>query len=337
MLVGRWSACVTVFVALALVGLAGCAGQASSPPAVRVGDTTIAKRSVDHWASTITRGAFVPNLTSDPSEQSPKQQALTVLIASAWVNDEAARVGLRPSRGEIARMVQAQERGSPDGSAGFAQALKESGQTLADVEAEARARWSAEALDRHFGAIAERAAKAQVSDRDVSDYYRRHIAKYHLRERRYYALLERIPSKAEAAAKAKQIRISKHFPAQYSKERPYRPRSFAGLPGQAVVYRAVFAAKKTGVVVGPLPLQGAWSLFMLKRIVPARLQPFSEVAHAIEKQLLDVARRKATAQLISAFRQKWIAMTDCQPGYVVQKCKQFAGTRVPELPPFVRF
>jgi hypothetical protein len=296
----------------------------------------IDKRSVEHWTSIIKQGALVPSLI-DPSKQSPEQQALTVLIASAWVDGAALRGGLRPSRGEIMHVIEETRASSPGGRVGFMHALKETGQTLADVEGEARARWAARALAHQLALEAEQLARAQVRNSVVVAFYQEHIARYHLRERRYYDLIERIPTRAAARTLAKRIGISERFVKHSSKERPYRPRSFAGLPGQATVYRAVFAAKRTGVIVGPLPLQGLWSLFVLRRIVPARLQPLSEVYAEIERSLLGIARRKATAELIGAYERRWVAMTDCRPGYVVQKCRQYAGSRRPEPAPFAGF
>jgi hypothetical protein len=323
-------------VLLALAGFAGCGGAQPSQVAIRVGDTALSKRSIEHWTSIITRGALVANLT-DSSEPAPRPAALAFLISSAWLDGEAARDGLRPTSGELARMMNEQKDSSTNGAAGFAATLAETGQTLADVEAEVKARWAAAALARRLVAMADRYARERVSSRTVASFYRSHLALYHLRERRYYDLHERIPTRAEAVALARELGPGKRFSEKTSKEKPFRPSNFNGLPGQAVVYRAVFAAKRTGVIVGPLPLQGLWSLFVLRRIVPARLQPLTEVRGSIERRLLAPIRRRATAKLVEAYRATWTAQTDCQPGFVVQKCKQYHGKRVPEASPFASF
>lgn len=326
-----------VVIGLFAIGpLSGCGGAGRSPAVIRVGDTSIGKQSVDHWTSIITRGTLVADVSgvTDPAQQSPRQQALSFLIASAWLNGEAARAGLRPSRGELARLVKEQMDSPPNGPAGFAATLAETGQTMADVEQEARARWAEGALAHRLVATADRDGRAQVTGREVANTYRTHMAQYHLRERRYYDLHEQIPTRAQAVALARRLGSGKRFSEKANKEKPFRPTSFKDLPGQAIVYRAVFAAKKTGVIVGPLPLQGQWCLFVLRRIAPATLQPLSEVRGSIERRLLGVARRNASARFVEAYRQRWIAMTDCRPGYVVQKCRQYAGARAPEPAPF---
>jgi hypothetical protein len=323
-------------VLLALAGVAGCGGAQSSPVAVRVGDVGLSERSVEHWTSIITRGALVANLT-DSSEPAARPEALAFLISSTWLDGEAARDGLRPTNGELARMMKVQKDSTTSGAVGFAATLAETGQTLADVEAEVKARWAASALAHRLAVAAKRYARERVSSRRILSFYRSHLAMFHLRERRYYDLRERISSRAEAAALARKLGPGKRFSEKVSKEKPFRPSNFDGLPGQAVVYRAVFASKKTGVIVGPLPLQGLWSLFVLRRIVPARLQPLSEVRGSIERRLLTPLRRRATAKLVEAYRKMWTTQTNCRPGFVVQKCRQYDGKRTPESPPFASF
>jgi hypothetical protein len=173
--------------------------------------------------------------------------------------------------------------------------------------------------------------------REVTSFYRTHIARYHVPERRYYDLYEQIPKRREAVALARKLSSGEPAGQRPNKEKPFRPRDFRNLPGQAITYRAVFAAKKLDVVVGPLPLQGAWCLFILRRIVPARLQPLSEVRQSIEQQLRAPLQRRERTRLIAAYRQRWLARTDCRPGYVVQKCRQFRGPRMPEPEPFSGF
>jgi hypothetical protein len=311
---------------LAVGALGGRGGARSSPTAIRVGDTVISERSVDHWTSIVTHGALAAQ-TKDAARQSPRQQALAFLIDAAWLDGEAERVGLRPSHSDIARIVTGQTGLSTSDLNTLAATLAKTGQTLADVEREARATWDGEMLARRLTATVDREARAQVGDREVASFYRAHIARYHLREQRFYDLHEQIATRARAAALARKFGSGARFSIRANKEKPFRPTSFDDLPGQAVVYRAVFAAKRTGVVVGPLPLQGRWCLFVLRRIVPARVQLLAEVRGAIERRLLASARRDVRARLLAAYRQRWVAHTDCRLGYVVPGCRQFRGAR----------
>lgn len=318
---------------VAMLGTIGCGG-APSPTVVRIGDVSIDQRSVDHWSSAIARGAVVPN-AAGPRE-APRQQALALLISANWVIGEASRLGLRPSRAELVQTIERQERSLPSGLTEFKELLSASGETHADVELEARARWAAAKLAARLTSTVAELAKAQVSSAAVAGFYRAHAARYHLRERRYYDLIERIPSSAAASALAKRLGSGQRFAEDASKERPFRPTTFAGLPAQGVVYRAVFAAK-VGVLTGPLPLQGFYALFVLRRIDPARVQSLAEVRGSIERVLLASAERRVRAQILTDFDRRWLAQTDCHPGYVVQKCRQYLGPRETEREPFAGY
>lgn len=325
-----------VAIVLAAAGLAACGGVGSGPPAIRVGGAAIAKRAVDHWSSIVRRGALVANVTGSTRAGS-REQALALLIDSAWLEGEAAREGLRPARGEIAKLVDEQRATNPGGAAGFEAALAESGQTLADVEAESRAKWAAGALARRLEEAVDRYASSRVGERAVARFYRKHIARYHHPEQRYYDLYEQLRTRAQAVVLARKLRSGEPVGMRPNKENPYRPRSFRDLPGQAVAYRAVFAATRLNVVVGPLPLQNAWCLFILRRVVPARLQPLAEVRGSIERELREQLRARERTRLIAAYRQRWLSRTYCRPGYVVQRCREFKGPRRHEPPPFAGF
>lgn len=322
-------------VLLAVTGLSACGGG-PSPSAIRVGDTSIGIRTVQHWTSIITRGALVANLTGS-QQPTARQQALTFLIGSAWLEGEAARDGMKPTREQVAHLVEEQRDLDPNGPAGFKATLAETAQTLEDVEAEARARLAAGRLARRLAVAVDRYARARVGEREVTGFYRAHIARYQLRERRYYDLYEQIPTRAQAVALARKLASGARIAQNPNKESPFRPRDFRNLPGQAIAYRAVFAARETNVIVGPLPLQGQWCLFILRRIVPARLQPLSDVRKSIERQLRAPLQRSERTRLIAAYARRWGAQTDCRPGYVVQKCRQFKGPRRSEPEPFGGF
>jgi hypothetical protein len=320
---------------LAIVGLAACSGARPDPAVIRVGDKPITRRAVDHLTSVITRGALVANLTGS-TQPGAREEALALLIGSAWLQGEAARAGLRPSDREIARLMQRQ-RSTAGSPGGFAASLKETGQTLTDVEAEARARWAAGVLKQRLRKAVDSSARAHVTDRVIAAFYRAHLARYHVPERRYYDLYEQIPKHAEAEALARKLRRGEAIDRRPNKEKPFRSPNLLNSPEQAVAFRAVFAARKLNVVVGPLPLQGAWCLFILRRIVPARLQPLAEVRGSIDDKLRARVQRSERARLIAAYRARWRARTDCAPGYVVQKCRQYRGRLTPEPDPFGSF
>jgi hypothetical protein len=298
------------------------------------GTSSITEHGVEHWAGLIAHGALVPAV-ADPARHSLRQQALAYLISVHWLLGEASQDGLKIAPQELTRLVRREEGASGSGAELKAR-LSESGETEADVRLEASARWAAAALARRLASTADRSAAETVTGSVVESFYRAHIERYRLRERRRYDLIEGIPSKATAQALAKRLGSGKRFAEAASKELPFRPARFDAPRGQGAVYRVVFKARR-GVLVGPLPLQGAWALFVLRRIEPARVQPLSEVQNAIKRQLNDRVRSQLVKGLIRAYRSKWTVQTDCRTGYVVQKCRQYVGSMAPEREPFTSY
>jgi hypothetical protein len=319
---------------LAIWTLVGCAGGQSDETVVRVGKQAIAKGEVDHWASVIAKGGLVAG-PLDP-KQSARRQALALLINSHWLIAEALRSGLRLSRTALARLVREHEGTASSSPGEFKQSLTSSGETRSDVALEVTARWAALTLAQRLSRAVERRARAGLTSAQVASFYEAHRADYYHPEQRFYHLQESIKTRALAVALARKLGSGRRFAKGANWEKPFRPKDFKDLPGQAAAYRAVFSAK-VGVLTGPIPLQGHWCLFVIRRIKPAGVQPLSQVRGSIEGKLLAEPRRRGRAQLVSAYRQRWLVRTDCQPGYVVQKCRQYRGPRAPEREPFAGY
>jgi hypothetical protein len=309
--------CVT---ALALLLVTGCDSASPGPIALRVGGAPVSVRTVEHWSSVIERGAIVPNLTGE-AHPAPRRQALAFLIAAAWLAGEARRDDLELSHRKLEGLI-AGGKGFPGG-----------GETRADFELEAGARWAASVLKGRMSELSQRRAKAALSDGAIMSFYRAHIASKRLPERRRYDLVEGIDSFA-AAERLRTLGAGSRFSARAAQEHPFRPPAFVGARGQ--FYRAVFSAR-VGVLMGPLPLDRRYALFVLRRIEPPGAEPLSRARGRIDQTLYERGLARARSQLEGEYRRRWTLQTDCLPGYVVQKCKQYGGGQAPERDPFAGF
>ena len=63
-------------------------------------------------------------------------------------------------------------------------------------------------------------------------------------------------------------------------------------------------------------------VFEVTRVVPAHEQPLPQVEASILQELAGPPS-PAAGDSASTFQAKWSARTSCQPGYVVQGCRQF--------------
>jgi hypothetical protein len=81
-------------------------------------------------------------------------------------------------------------------------------------------------------------------------------------------LIDGIPTRAKAMTLARALGTGPRFAEKASEELP-SGQDVRRVTGQALVYRAVFAAQ-VGKLVGLLALQGAFALFVIRRIEPSR-------------------------------------------------------------------
>lgn len=325
---------VAVAGATIVTALAACGGQ---PLAVRVGHTVISRAAVTHWMSVIALEHVVPDPPTytkcvarerllAPSSSSAglerecreqyralERKALAFLISSAWVRGTATQDGLQIADGEVEQHLREHPAPPP------AEAGNRADQQLVAATEVAEARLHAR-LAR---------GEPSVSAAWVAGYYSAHRSRYLVPEKRYIDI-ENLKTRAQALEVKHEFEAGRH--SSFTSgilheviERP-SPREYA-LAEKAA--RSVILATRLDVLSGPV-FTGEYSLFEVRRIVPARYRTLAQVRGAIARQLAAEQRQATLSRFIGAWRRRWIAMTDCSPGYVVQRCRQYAGPMAPE-------
>jgi foldase protein PrsA len=315
-----------LLVATALVAdFSGCGGgDVSDRIVVRVGNAQITSAAVSHWMSVVAGGRLLATLATGRYREL-KQRSLQFLISSEWLIGEAASRGLVISAREVHRRLAEQAASFPGGEVERSAFDKATGESTADLDLQARVELASSKLTSAMAAAGAR----PVTHREVVDYYNRERQRFvtpELREvritnRKTKAGVERlmraVESGSDFAARSERLRISLLDGAPARRRTPLE--------------RAIRAARR-GVLTGPVHQRVDYFVFKLTRIVPASSRALSEVVRSIERHLREVKRRRALAESVSLWRAKWRARTDCRPGYIVQKCKQYNGPRVREDP-----
>jgi hypothetical protein len=317
---------VVLAVVVALAGCAGSGDRGGAPAGIvaRVDGRAITGATVEHWMAVLAPRHVVPDRPS--KRQALTSQALGFLISANWLIGEAAERGLGVSGQEVKQRLEQQIGSYPGGAAEFEQSLKAIGHTLGDSELEITAELASEKLRRSI-------AKAQptITEADLAAYYRRNISRYLVSERRYFNLVQTVRPEPgakrhlEAAIRGKSLaEIGRHEMLERSEVVHYKG-------GDTNILAAIVAARPH-VVVGPLEQDAHFFVFEVARIVPAHPEPFAKVRRSIARELADARQRRALGRFADAWRTRWVARTDCEPGYVVQKCRQYNGAPAPEDP-----
>jgi foldase protein PrsA len=309
---------------LIVVGLAGCGGDASNSVAVRVDGAPIQESTVERWARAIKRegGAGM-------SDGSAREHALAVLISSHWLIGEAAARRLGVSGREVQRRLRAQGGATLDRRNKLNHQLASTLLTSADLEFEIGAEIAGEKLRE---ALVKRAAP--VAPTAVAAYFRDHLDRFRVRQRRLVDLIEGIPSRSVAIELRRLVGTGRAFRRRAVREIVQRPeRLEAETQPRDALSRAIFTSRP-GVVAPPFEYKDAWVLILVRREMPAYIEGLSKKRSMIVQLLRDKQQNEALDRFVKIFKERWTAKTSCRTGFVVQKCAQYAGPKMQERDPF---
>jgi foldase protein PrsA len=250
-----------------------------------------------------------------------EQNALEPLITDQWVIGGAAEEGVAVSQREVEAEIKNDEKGQ---SQEVARELAATGRTAADWALEMRAFLLGEKIRDVF--IKQ---TSHVSQAQIARYYDEHESLYEVPESRELEIVhangksEALKAKKELAGGESFATVAKTLPepALFSKAgviAAYEP----DLYHQAPLNNAILAAKPN-VLSGPVRIFLGYYVFEVKRIVPAVVKPLAQVEDTIRQALPKLLYKRAFAAWVKSWRRRWVARTDCRPGFVVVNCRQF--------------
>jgi hypothetical protein len=309
--------------------MTGCGSGSSGPVAVRVGDASISAPSVSHWAKVLVLGKGVGGQVGE-SHGTVRERALAFLISANWLVAEASDRGVGVPNAMVERRLHERIESVFDGESGFKEEIASLGQTTADVKLEIEA----EAAAAMLRAMVSRQVQP-VTQADITAYYAHNRGQFRVADLRFTDLIEEIPTRAAAIALGKRIGAGRRFAGMALREQVARetPREATRRANAGLVH-TIFAAVP-GRVAGPVRFRHGWALVVVRRVLPGSVKPFAAVKEQIVAQLTRNRRRAALLSFIKAYRRKWVAKTDCSPGFVVQKCMQYHGAVASEGNPLL--
>ncbi|HEV3035142.1 MAG TPA: peptidyl-prolyl cis-trans isomerase [Solirubrobacteraceae bacterium] len=295
--------------AVLATGLVACAASTSGRVVARVGDVSITEAALKHWMSVMAVKGVGP-------AASPRARALDFLISSEWQIGEAAEQGLGVTAREVEQRFEQRVNAYRDGASEFHEVLRVTGETESDVKREIKAELAAARLGR-----LAMGNDVRVTPTQVTRYYRDNKREFTTAPRRE---AEVISTKSVVAAR-RIVRdgAGRRLSSVTQPESLVYDERLKG--GTATPLRASIFAARPNMVAGPVDVRGNYFVFEVTRVMPGELRTLAQVKGSIEATLRLRARRRHIAEDVRAWRAKWVARTDCQPGFVVPKCSQYAA------------
>ncbi len=247
-------------------------------------------------------------------------KALGKLIARDWVVGGAAEAGVSVSEQEVQRELEKAERERVR----LEKNLVATGRTVADLALETRVQLLAEGMRQAIGK-----RTGQISRAQVVGYFHAHRQLFGVPRRRDLEIA-RVASRSAGERVKREIASGKSFASVVKRlplQQPIYSEQGLVMGYQSGMYRerplnqAIFAARPN-VLSGPVSINLGYYVFEVTRVYPARPQTLAQAQATIRRQLPGELYEPALAAFISRWRARWTARTNCQPGYVVAKCRQ---------------
>ena len=346
-------------VLLGLFVLSGCGNDVPTGAVAKVGDSTITQDEFDKWMGIAVKGQSqsaggasavpkppdfeacvaakkktpVPKGQQKPSDDALKKQCkseydtlkrevMQFLIQGEWVQQEAAKRGVKLKDAELQKALEDQKKQVFPNDKQYQQFLKTSGMTEKDVLFRVKLN---ELQQRLTQKVTEDAKN--VSDADIQAYYAKNKKKFAQPERRdLRVVLTKTQAKAQQAKKELESgQPFKKVVKKYSIDEASK--SQAGLlpavsEGQQekAFDSAIFAAPKTKIE-GPVKTQFGWYVFKVQKVTKASQQTLEESKDTIKNLLRSQRQQKSLDAFVKQFREDYKDKTNCADDYRVVECK----------------
>ncbi|HEY1833268.1 MAG TPA: peptidylprolyl isomerase [Solirubrobacteraceae bacterium] len=170
-----------------------------------------------------------------------------------------------------------------------------------------------------------------VTNVQVASYYRQHLARFETPENRYLDIAEGFTATGAAQYRRQVAAGTTSLSATSLHEDVIGTTGGVSPNTRRAALRAILSARPR-ILSAPILLNKAWAVFEITRIVPRTRIPLARVAQTLKARLEKERQDQALERFIASWRRTWLARTNCEPGYIVQKCRQYKGPRAAEEP-----
>jgi foldase protein PrsA len=351
----------------ALIGLSACGGVPSNA-VVQVNGNPITKATFAHWMAVAAASsgaasgakpvlpeppdytaciahlqAIIPTPKGQPAPtqaqlktqceqqyRALQQEVLGFLISTAWVLGEAESMGVKVSDKEVHKRFEEIKLQQFPKAADFERFLATSGQTVSDLLLRVKSNLLAQKVQQKIAK-----GKANVTHAQIAQYYKENSQRFGQPEKRNLKII--LTKTEEAAKKAKQEVESGKSWAAVAKSTSIDPTTknnggvlVGVVKGQEVksLDSAIFAAKQN-VVQGPIKTVFGYYIFEVTSVTAGNQLTLAQAEASIRQQLIATHQQAALTTFIKQFKNKWLAKTECRPGYVQMDCKEYKAPKIP--------
>jgi parvulin-like peptidyl-prolyl isomerase len=350
---GRQRLALLIFGALFVILFAGYAiAQGIGHPSVPDGDVAIVEHVPDE-IGTVSEADFKRALLQQASQgggkvpkpgddkyDELKEAALGELLDTIWIQGEAEELGISVTPKQIATELATIKKQNFKTPGEYAKFLKTSHFTRADVLARVKLQLLSTQIQE---GITKNAPPA--SEGEVADYYdTAKDSQFTTKESRdVHVIVNKDKAKVEEAKAALEKDDSDaswtKVAAKYSSDPTTKSKgglqtglTEEQLATQTGLEEAVFG-NPTGVVVGPVDVEGNFFVVEVDKLNPTKVQTLDEVKTQVKSQLTQQLAQEVFSDFVAEYQSKWSSRTFCASGFTIERCANFTGSGHPSSAP----
>jgi parvulin-like peptidyl-prolyl isomerase len=278
-------------------------------------------------------GLPTPPAPGDEQYEQVRDQALSTLLDTAWIQGEAERQGVEVTDKEVQDTFVELKNQNFQTEEEYQQFLQQSGLTQEDIDERVRLQVVSEKIQEQI--TNETPA---VTDEEAKEFYDANKAQFEQPEsRNIRVIVNKDPAQVQAALTQLQADNSpeswKQVAAEFSTDPTSKDQGGvrSGVTeGQFEdpLNTEIFDAPQ-GQVVGPVHTSVSDYVFQVDAITPATTTPFDEAAEQINQQLEQQAQQEQFSAFLADYRDYWVEQTICADDYLTDRCDNFTGNPAP--------
>lgn len=278
-------------------------------------------------------GLPTPPAPGDDQYEQVRDQALTTLLDSAWIEGEGERQGVEVTDKEVDDTFNQLKSQNFKTENEYQQFLQQSGLTQEDIDERVRLQVISQKIQEQITNDTP-----EVSDDEAREFYDANKSQFEQPESRdIRVIVNKDPAQVQQAVTQLQADNSpenwKKVAAQFSTDPTSKDKGGvrSGVtPDQFEdpLNTDIFDASQ-GQVEGPVETSVSNYAFQVDTITPGGETPYDEAADQIKQQLQQQAQQEQFASFLADYRDHWVELTTCSDDYLTERCNNFKGNPAP--------
>jgi parvulin-like peptidyl-prolyl isomerase len=278
-------------------------------------------------------GLQTPPAPGDEQYEQVRDQALTSLLDSAWIEGEAERKGVEVTDKEVQDTFNQLKSQNFKTEEEYQQFLQQSGLTQEDIDERVRLQVISQKIQEQITSDTP-----EVSDEEAREFYDANKSQFEQPESRdIRVIVNKDPAQVQEAVTQLQADNSpqnwKKVAAQFSTDPTSKDKGGvrAGVtPDQFEdpLNTDIFDAPE-GQVEGPIQTSVSNYAFQVDAITPGGGTSYDDAADQIKQQLQQQAQQEQFASFLADYRDHWVELTTCSDDYLTERCNNFKGNPAP--------